>query len=102
MAFNKDSMVHSGWKIPPTYRKCPQCLNEYSVEDLCFKDDPEGLICNGCTRQGDVIIKGSAWTAKVDWERIAKDAMREALYSKLVAAGVVLFTIVYMILFHRV
>ncbi len=33
-----------------TEKLCLECKNSYNVEALCFSDDPNGLICNGCVR----------------------------------------------------
>ena len=35
------------------YKTCKSCKNTYDVEALCFADDPEHKICNGCFRQAE-------------------------------------------------
>jgi hypothetical protein len=33
-------------------KKCPACKNLYDVDALCFEDDPEHILCNGCWEVG--------------------------------------------------
>jgi hypothetical protein len=33
-----------------TNKLCLQCKNDYDVEAMCFSDDPNYTVCNGCYR----------------------------------------------------